>query len=111
MKKFLTLSLLFLSALFGGNRVMAEVATFTFTSKWNSNSQTDNPITVTFGGTTSDQTGYRRFKNSATMAVSAETGYNVTAVNITFTTEYGKKIPTTGQITVNPTGTSYSSSN
>lgn len=89
---------------------MAEVANFTFISKWQSNSQTDNPITVTFGGSTSDQTGYRRFKNSATMAVSAETGYNVTAVTITFTTGYGKNIPTTTQITVNPTGNSYSNS-
>ncbi len=111
MKKFLTLSLLFLSALLGGNKVMAGEASFTFTSKWQSNSQTVNPITVTFGGTTSDQTGYRRFKNSATMAVSAETGYNVTAVTITFTEANSKKIPTTAQITVNPTGTSYSNPN
>ena len=111
MKKFLTLSLLFLSVLLGGNKVMAGEANFTFTSKWQSNSKTDKQITVTFGGTTSDQAGYRRFKNSATMAVSAETGYNVTAVIITFTTDNDKNIPTTGQITVNPTGTSYSSSN
>ncbi len=110
MKKFLTLSLLFLSALLGGNRVMAGEASFTFTSKWQSNSQTVNPITVTFGGSTSDQTGYRRFKNSATMAVSAEPGYNITSVAITFSTTNGKSIPTTTQITVNPTGNSYAES-
>ena len=100
-----------LMTVFGSSPAWAEEVTFSFTSKWNSNSQTVSPITITFGGTTSDQAGYRRFKNSATMAVSAETGYNVTAVTITFTEANSKKIPTTAQITVNPTGTSYSSSN
>ena len=112
MKKYIFLLMTtLLMTVFGSSPAWAEEATFSFTSKWGSNSQTVSPITITFGGTTSDQTGFRRFKNSATMAVSAETGYNVTAVTITFTEANSKKIPTTGQITVNPTGTSYSSSN
>lgn len=96
-----------LITVFGSSPAWADNAPFSFTSKWGSNSQTVSPITITFGGTTSDQTGFRRFKKSATMAVSAESGYNITSVAITFTISNGKNIPTTTQITVNPTGNSY----
>lgn len=41
------------------------------------------------------------------MAVSAESGYNITSVAITFSTDNSKSIPTTEQITANPTGDSY----
>ena len=99
-----------LMTVFGSSPAWAEDATFTFSSKWGSNSQTVSPITITFGGTTSDQIGFRRFKKSATMAVSAESGYNITSVAITFSTTNGKSIPTTTQITVNPTGNSYAAS-
>ena len=96
-----------LMTVFGSSPAWADDATFSFSTKWGGNSQTVDNITVTFGGTTSDQTGFRRFKKSATMAVSAESGYNITSVAITFSTDNSKSIPTTEQITANPTGDSY----
>lgn len=112
MKKYIFLLMTtLLMTVFGSSPAWAEDATapFSFASKWNSNSQTVSPITITFGGNTSDQTGFRRFKKSATMAVSAESGYNITSVAITFS-KTDKSIPTTTQITVNPTGNSYAAS-
>jgi hypothetical protein len=95
--------LTFLLFVFGEGDLRADSpADFTFASKWSSNIKTVAPITVSFGGSTSDQTGYRRFKNSATMSVSAETGYNITGITVTFTTTNGKSLPVTGKITSSP---------
>ena len=109
MKKLITF--LMLLSVFGIGNVWADSpANFTFTSKWNSNSQTIAPITVTFGGTTIDQNGYRRFKNSATMSIAAENGYNITGITVTFTTSNGKNFPTEGKITASPGSLSFDTS-
>lgn len=110
MKKLITF--LMLLTLFGVSSVWAdETANFTFTSKWNSNSQTVSPITVTFGGSTSDWTGYRRYKNAATLSVSSGTDYNITGITVTFTTAYGKSLPTEGKISASPGSLSFNTTN
>lgn len=103
MSRYYYVFLTFLLFVFGEGDLRADSpADFTFASKWSSNIKTVAPITVSFGGSTSDQTGYRRFKNSATMSVSAETGYNITGITVTFTTTNGKSLPVTGKITSSP---------
>lgn len=85
----------------------AETANFTFSTKWSSNTQTVTPVTVTFGGSTiSRQTGYTRVKRACTISFSAESGYNITGISVTYTTDHGKFLPTSGQITSNPSGIS-----
>lgn len=85
----------------------AETANFTFSTKWSSNSKTETPVTVTFGGSNiSHQTGYTRVKRASTISFSAESGYNITDISVTYTTANKKSLPTSGQITSNPSGIS-----
>lgn len=108
MKKLL---FLLMTLLIGVGQIWADNADFSFATKWKSNSQTVNDITVTFSGTTSDQTGFRRIKKESTTSVSAVEGKTITSIAITFTDETpsnAKPIPTTSEITVSPSGDSYS---
>ena len=51
MKKYILLMMTtLLMTVFGSSPAWAEDATFTFSSKWGSNSQTVSPITITFVG-------------------------------------------------------------
>ena len=112
MKKLITF--LMLLSVFGIGNVWADNADFSFATKWKSNSQIVNDITVTFSGTTSDQTGYRRIKKESTTSVSAAEGKSITSIAITFTDQTAgtpKTIPTTSEITVSPSGDSYSVTN
>lgn len=89
----------------------ADTADFSFATKWSSNSQTVGDITVTFGGSTSDQTGYRRYKNAATLSVSSGTDYNITGITVTFTTAHEKSLPTEGKISASPGSLSFNTTN
>ena len=100
MKKFLTLSLLFLSVLLGGSKVMAEVANFSFTSKWQSNSQTENGITATFSNS-HPYAGYNKIKKKETLSISTGSNdYTITNIVITYTS--GNAPTADNQITANP---------
>lgn len=108
-RKFLFFTTLFLLVFGGGNLWAQSSADFSFASKWKANEMTVEPITVTFGGTTSDATGYRRIKKPSTMSVTSASGYKITGITVTFSTTNGKSLPTTGQITATPGSLAFSS--